>query len=597
MAALWTLGQSSPANRPLNNLVSELVSIEIAEDAPEAIRRATFEAPKDGWIYISAVRKPGATGKIDLFLDGGASPILTLDAAPALPETMRRVPAGAHTLEVRAEGDASLQSLVVRAVPQIIFYSIDHVGQLRWKHDHAHLRDYRNLWDQGILPNFNILVSEPYTDTAAYADEIKEWRAMGREWLAKSSVSKNGEDLEKIDAYWVKPLADPLVDGLIIDEFSRHHMGLFPFWAREIEKLSKRPELKGKAFYGFCGFANAQKALEPLVKGLTAENFYFAPEMYAYSLPLVERMPEQMMAWRKAYPGIEKNFVPFLAPNNSIAGMTFHVRPDYNYKVLVEAQMALVANDPAFEGIAGVGIWAARYMDNDVLRWYARLVRHYLIEGKTKRLGRDPLILRHLQNPGFERGDSSWKIESAAPGSAEIRDSSILPYTKRSWSAVPEKEKVLYTRRDPNRPNRISQTLHELTPGRVYHISVYTQDLNHTDKAVPIEVGIQIDGAELLPEHSLEKTSVIPAKEKQAGANVQSEPVAFDMPDTGTRLKMAWHHSRRLFRATTPTAELTLSDWPSDQPPSEGVGQELIWDFIEVAPDASLEPALPTATH
>lgn len=592
----FVLVSSARAARPLNNLVTELVAVEFPAGENEAVRRVTFETVSKGWVHIGAVRAPGSTGKIEILLDGGTEPILALSESTPLPETMRRLPAGSHTLEICAEADAALGSLTVRAVPQLIFYAIDHLGQDRWKIDFAVRRDYRELWDQGILPNFNILVSEPYAagahdDTAAYADLIREWRGLGRQWLAKvSAAKKKGEDPAEVEALWARPLADPRIDGIMIDECSRYQKELFPFWGREIEALSRRPEVKGKSLYALCGFAEAEKTLLPLTQGVVAGGYYMAPEMYFRNLARLERAPADMVAWRKAYPGVEKNFIAVLGPNAAATGLTFHLQPDYNYKAFLEKQVAMLAADPAFAGIAGVGIWVARYMDDDLLRWYARLVRHYLIEGRTTPLGTDPVLLTHLQNPGFEDGETGWTLEKASTDSLGIRDASIVPYIKRSYSALPERKKVLYTKRDPERPNRISQTVRDLVPGRIYHVDVYTQDLNCSDKPADIAIGIQLNGAEILPEHSFDKTIVSPAK----SSRTQNDGLTFEV-ETGD-LKMAWLHSRRLFRPTAPTAELVLSDWPPNQPPAAGAGQELIWDFIELAPDVSLEPVLPQFT-
>ena len=40
----------------------------------------------------------------------------------------------------------------------------------------------------------------------------------------------------------------------------------------------------------------------------------------------------------------------------------------------------------------------------------------------------------------------------------------------------------------------------------------------------------------------------------------------------------------RVFRAKAPTAKLTISDWVSADEPGGPVGQELIFNFIEVQP-------------
>ena len=44
------------------------------------------------------------------------------------------------------------------------------------------------------------------------------------------------------------------------------------------------------------------------------------------------------------------------------------------------------------------------------------------------------------------------------------------------------------------------------------------------------------------------------------------------------------YHYWRLFRATQPTAKLTISDWSTPNDPGGPVGQELLYNFVEVQP-------------
>ena len=41
-------------------------------------------------------------------------------------------------------------------------------------------------------------------------------------------------------------------------------------------------------------------------------------------------------------------------------------------------------------------------MDEEILRWGVKLLRHYCIEGKTERLTNDPYRLSHITNADFE---------------------------------------------------------------------------------------------------------------------------------------------------------------------------------------------------
>lgn len=53
--------------------------------------------------------------------------------------------------------------------------------------------------------------------------------------------------------------------------------------------------------------------------------------------------------------------------------------------------------------------------EEEYLRWCAKLLRHYCIEGSTERLTNDPYVLNHIQNADFEQGLDDWTVEPAAP--------------------------------------------------------------------------------------------------------------------------------------------------------------------------------------
>ncbi len=60
--------------------------------------------------------------------------------------------------------------------------------------------------------------------------------------------------------------------------------------------------------------------------------------------------------------------------------------PAVDYKVFLDMQVNLVANDPAFDGQATVGYWGTYYGDEEMARWSFELMRHYAVEGRRERL-------------------------------------------------------------------------------------------------------------------------------------------------------------------------------------------------------------------
>ena len=79
-------------------------------------------------------------------------------------------------------------------------------------------------------------------------------------------------------------------------------------------------------------------------------------------------------------------------------------------------QFWLLANDPQLNGLYGLVEYLARYADEEYLRWYAQLCRHYCIEGKKDRFSTDPYMLDHISNPDFAQSTQSWILKPAQNG-------------------------------------------------------------------------------------------------------------------------------------------------------------------------------------
>ncbi len=585
--------QPVAASQRLNNMVFELKRVEFpAEESPTS-RTVSFEMEREGWIYLGLKGKIAPGAEISLRIDGGEITTLHIDGKTTLPEKMCRVNAGLHRLEITTDDATVLESVVIRAIPQIVFFAIDNEMRTRHKLDYSIIRTYDSLWDQGVLQNFNVLTLDPANHTNQYKEEIGKWRALGRSVITKTSLPKDGrEEMEKIETLWVKPMQDPLSDGTIVDEITPKYQSIIPYWGKVIHELGKRPDLKGKKLYTFNSIGFPEIYM-PLVEGIVASNYYYGPEVYLRRMGDLTGVTTKMKAWRQAKPGIEKQMIIFLGPDNMAPALSFHVHPEQNYKVFLDRQIRMLANEPAFADLAGVGFWSAHYMDDDILCAFARLARHYLIEGNTEPLFNGPLTLPHIENPGFEAGEKGWKLSRANPESLSIRSSSILQYKKGPYSALPEGKRVLYTKRSKEKPNVVSQTVRHLEPGRIYHLNVYALDLNHFQKAEAIPANVEIRGAEVLEEHT--RNSVIRTKARPQDEKPEGEEDPFVYEIVQGKVNVTWNHYHRIFRATGETAEVVISDWDQKSVPSGEEGQELVWDFVDIAPNISLEPVLPSS--
>jgi hypothetical protein len=149
-------------------------------------------------------------------------------------------------------------------------------------------------------------------------------------------------------------------------------------------------------------------------------------------------------------------------------------------------------------------------------------------------------------------------------------------------------------KRNAKAPNRFSQQIKALKPGRLYSLKLLVADHQELLQGKSVKekhpVGIQIDNAALVPYKSFQEIygSIISHEKFKSSENPLWSTYYF-----------------LVFRAGAETATLTISDWVSDEPspwPSEWglqfdiaewtkpgkpggpIGQELMYNFIEVQP-------------
>ena len=217
----------------------------------------------------------------------------------------------------------------------------------------------------------------------------------------------------------------------------------------------------------------------------------------------------------------------------------------------------------------------SHHSDEESIRWAARLIRHYVLEGNSSRLSAHPYALGHIQNGDFLHGFDGWTVEAAETDSVDVKEYKglgILEH-RRSYgygTIVP----FVWTRRSDLAPNRISQTIEDLDIGELYTLEMITGDYQDLVGGVSYEtlhdLSIDIAGADLLlgAEYNFQ----------QAGQSIG----AYGPFDGDNPYWMNLH--RRVFRPTSPTVTLKLSDWVSPTTPGGPIGQELFFDHIEVQP-------------
>jgi hypothetical protein len=244
----------------------------------------------------------------------------------------------------------------------------------------------------------------------------------------------------------------------------------------------------------------------------------------------------------------------------------------------MDMQMHVLANHPVLFGLYGVQWYHLAYADEEMLRFSAKLYRHYCIEGNTERLIDDPYMLPHITNPDFDNGDTGWTLAAAEPGAiitGHARGYGVLQTRAREHGNIHAGDNFLLTTRSAVAPNRFSQAIKCLMPGRTYSLKTFTGDYGDIQKGKSIKkthpVNIKIDGVDMLDDKTFHQIF----RSGRAG-------YAYPPFDRDNNLYITYH--RLVFRARDTTAMLTICDWATDTDPGGPIGQELMHNFIEVQP-------------
>ncbi len=567
-----------PGVRPLNCLVTELLNV----DAP-ANDQYEFTNPRDanlggGWIFISSTVAPESTGKISIAIDttADASAILRHEGdGKRTQETMRLLMVGKHKLTIRREGKAVLAKLIVRSVPELIYgrfpatAKISQYGPYDWAFLEKYVRDHVNAL-QGIA-------------VASTRPNMEQWKALGKRWLDswRIIVSEPGAPLTADKAYdwWAHSYGyvEKLADGTHVDEFHGGTAEEHAAWNEAIRRLHK--DFPSKVLYPYCGSIFGAGGLIQTIKdchmGFAWERYLPEPATEYQARQLVwKELKSATQQWQADVPGCEKNMIVTFGHWMSSVPETIDVNPGADFKVYMDMQFNLLANDPDFFGLYGIELYQSSLADEELVHWGMRLFRHYCIEGKTNMLSDTPYVLTHLQNPDFDEGSQGWTLAPAEAGSiaAKYWDGYGLLQGRWYGGVLPPDNgnHFLWTRRSDKGPNRFSQEVRNLKPGRLYSLKMISANYQDLSVGKDLAVAVQIDNVELLDLKSFQ-TPVQQVYHSGLGYNTEKNPAWFNF-------------HLKVFRAKGSTAKLTVSDWASEKEPGGPIGQEIIYNYLELQP-------------
>jgi len=415
---------------------------------------------------------------------------------------------------------------------------------------------------------------------------MAEWRAQGKQWVIWTSVpGLNGVPMEDAYAYWRRSpgYSHPLMNGIQIDEF-------YPGFRPQVQqnalagmaRVAADPAFRGRQWIPFVSGLAGDPFGKQLLGAVIKAGWPFSIEFYLPEQPteaanlaqLRKRLVSEGRYYERAVPGCLKKAI-FSPMYSSIPSCMTNTCPTANFRVHLDMQMEILANEPVYAGLYGIQFYRSPYADPDTLRCSARLLRHYCIEGRKERCFHDPYELKHLLNPDFEQGTAHWDRRPAEPGSISTGKKLGYNALQGRWPGYqPYGRAFLIMKRSATKPNVFSQEITRLEPGRLYSLRMITADhqelLHGTSRSAVHAISIALEGVapQTGPQEAF--SCPFPSGAKEAGF---------------TEAKPLWmNYHWRVFRAKAATARLSVSDWKSVAEAGGPTGQELMFNFLELQP-------------
>ena len=584
--------------KPVNNLVFELLNVE----APGVIEHI-FRNPREGWVYVCVPKPKIVTGRLPVAtLDGKE---VALKAVGEHLEAMRYISEGPHSVGI-APGTGTAARLEVRAIGELFYAAygsnphVPETGDYTWDFLCRHCLDNYNSIIGG-----NVLTADGKSKQEA---EIKEWTAEGKRWFTLHPVpdeirtSQPSKTADEAYHYWTNTLGmqHPLMSGIWGDEFGPKQAKYFPLWVEALRRIHADPKFSDRKLYVYCPNRfwpiDDYKVMFPFIQTIMDCGYRLGPEWY---LPEGRSRPGRIIvktedlqaelgpsweqasreSFERASPGAATNRIIVVSLISEPGWETGDLYPNYDYNVFLDCQLQFLATDPAFFGIRGVQGYLSSYCGEEQIRLFAKLVRHYAIEGRTERMLSDPYVLTHLQNPDFEDGLRGWTV---APAVTTQGQTSIVVKTARGFGVLQAKyhgpkdlgDIALWTKRSAEKANVVSQQVRNLVPGRLYSLRFITGDYQELSRGKSVRrehaIAAKIENAEPVAEKCFQ--AII-----SAGWWYGLGPFNRNNP-------YCMNYHQQVFRAKENTARLVLSDWASEGSAGGPAGEELIWNFIQVQP-------------
>ncbi len=570
---------ADPNVRVLNSLVTELRH---ERNISEVRRVFRFTNPRDGWVFLRTTADAAVGGAVRVVVPsaGDDSEVIRQDATlDPVAEAMRRLPAGVHEAIVYCQQGAVVKDLVIRAIPEIGYCRVDAGPQLA-----AYGPCDWPFLEKHILPHINLAVSR---GAPGERERWATWRKQGKRWIVETPLPgigrTEGVSAEEVERAWVEngKVDEPLLDGMIVDEFSAGDDPIWDAWHEGLKRVAARPGFAGKVFYPYCGPLFGAKGSHDFAQTVMDAGWAVALERYlpeqrtesAARAVIHAAVMNTLQEWEKAQPGAVAHTLLVWGFFIAAPPESCNIDPGVDYKAFTDLQMHAIANDPTTFGLYGVTSYLSAYSDEETLRWAAKLYRHYCIEGRTERLTTH-YRLPHITNPDFEEGLTGWEVEAAEDESVITGVMPGLSWLEGRYPPTSQGNTYVLLRRSAARPNTLSQTIRELEPGRTYSAKLICADYDDLQAGLSRRsehaLRVEITGADIIADKSF-RTTFGSCYSHIHGAFNRDNPAYMNLFNI-------------TFRARSSEAQLVISDWLRPGEPGGPAGQKLLANFVEVQP-------------
>ena len=572
-----TIARRPERGRRLNNFAVELLRT-AAKDGTYG-----FELGRDGWVYIAL---NGAGDAATATLDAAGHAVVRFREGEPM-DAMRRLSAGRHTLTVAGATGGELRVNAVRpmfASPTCERPPKTLLDRFLYGSD---------FWRRYLYHTFNTFYHFAHTTNGATCAEYAERGiAAGGEirigetaatWGSPERLSaavtnfvsfRQGFDVMIDEASPVVPRLNQWSLAETCWPFAEGRQAVNIFWNNCLRNT--------------CADPRGQASMLAAVANSGGGRGWIVPETYLISYPDEERVLGQQRHFGRFLESIRSQvpcatdavmfcFGGYVSPT----GWDGYSAPETDMKTVYDGFIRNMAMDEAFRGVGGLGIYCIGSADEELLRWLFRCIRHYALRGETESLAeRFRLKFRPglLANWDFAEGFAHWTPQAAEEGGLSLtnRPNFGVRFQGRKMIKPGPGDDLAVFRRSAKAPNRLSQRVRGLEPGRLYLFSCFSADPSDIERPGPQGANIAMRlsagaGATMLPE--LAYTFADPQDRLPDGRGKWSKrPVPLRVVH------------RIVFRADAPETVLTISDWDSDAAPGGEIGGRRIVNHCILRP-------------